>query len=194
MPESILPQDFMLKFANKIDYKNLNIQTNYADIQCWIGGEVAMSCKVVAKYVITITDNSYTWLPVIIPVIEHLSDIGLVESNRELLEKKNLYIVQGVIDARKEYEVLQAVNENESDASVYTHMKLGSCESIYIEETTEQRCATVLTKNEDDARGKVPGHLEVLRRSSKHLSNEEKLSFMELLTEYQNVFSKSKTI
>ncbi|KAL3852496.1 hypothetical protein ACJMK2_016125, partial [Sinanodonta woodiana] len=175
MPEGILGQDFMLKFASKIDYKNLSIQTNYGDIQCWIGGEVAMSCRVVAKCAITIPANSYMWLPVIIPGIEHLSDIGLVESNRELFEKEQLYIVQGVIDTRKEYKVLQVVNENDSDVSVYPNMKLGSCESIYIEETTEQRCATVLTKNEDDARGKVPGHLEeLLEGSSKHLSNEEK--------------------
>ncbi|KAL3853326.1 hypothetical protein ACJMK2_016874 [Sinanodonta woodiana] len=100
-----------------------------------------------------------------------------------------LNIVQGVIDTRKEYKVLQVINENDSDVSVYPNMKLGPCESIYIKETTEQRCATVLTKNKDDARDKVPGHLEeLLGRSSKHLSNEEKLAFMELLIEYQDVF------
>ncbi|KAL3889426.1 hypothetical protein ACJMK2_001770 [Sinanodonta woodiana] len=188
MPEDILRQDCVLKFASKIDYKNLSIQTNYGDIQCWIGGEVAMSCRVVAKCAITIPANSYMWLPVIIPGIEHLSDIGLVESNRELFEKEHLYSVQGVIDTRKKYKVLQVVNENDSDVSVYPNMKLGSCESIYIEETTEQRCATVLTKSEDDARGKVPGHLEeLLEISSKHLNNEEKVAFTELLIEYQEV-------
>ncbi|KAL3875646.1 hypothetical protein ACJMK2_033601 [Sinanodonta woodiana] len=95
-----------------------------------------MSCRVVANCTIAIS-TSYLWLSVIIPGIEHLSDIGLVESNRELFEKEHLYIVEGVNDTRK---VLQVVNENDSDVSVYPNRKLGSCESIYIEEKTEEMC------------------------------------------------------
>ncbi len=38
LPDGVLGQDFLLKFANKIDYKKLTIDTGVARIPCWIGG------------------------------------------------------------------------------------------------------------------------------------------------------------
>ncbi|KAK3594977.1 hypothetical protein CHS0354_019900 [Potamilus streckersoni] len=64
---------------------------------------------------------------------------------------------------------------------------------VYIDETTEQRYATVLTCSAHYAPDKVPGYLEeLLQRNYKHLNNYETQAFLEQLVKYQAVFSKSK--
>ena len=93
-PEGILGQDFLLKNVRKIDYTRLVLHTKSSEIQCWVGGEAEMVCRIEVKEEITIPSNSGMWVPVKIPQSDHISRFGYVEGSElitSLLEKKHTH-------------------------------------------------------------------------------------------------------
>jgi hypothetical protein len=60
-------------------YKKQILTTEFGNIQCWIGGEAEMVCRVLSKNTITIAAKSRMFIPVNIQSSEHLTDLGLVD-------------------------------------------------------------------------------------------------------------------
>lgn len=191
----ILGQDFLLDYATKIDYKRLVLQTEDTCIPCWIGGEAAMTCRVEVRNTVEIPANSSMFVPVCIPECEHLADIGLIEPSKELCESKNIILTPGVISTQEVDKVVNIANRSSLPVVLQSNMKVGSCESFYEAEPKEsERCASVVVdiSSEIPASEQLPEYLiDLWKRSSVHLSNEESEALADLLVRYQSAFSKS---
>lgn len=72
-PDGILGQDFLLEHVKKIDYEKYILYTKTDHISCWLGGNPAMTCRVIAEEKTCIPPNSCAWVTVKIPSQEHLT-------------------------------------------------------------------------------------------------------------------------
>lgn len=86
----ILGQDFLLKYACKIDYQKLQIVIGSETLNCWTGGNAAMVCRVQIKETTTLPPQSQMAIPVNIPYAWKLTETALVEPSIELMEKKDV--------------------------------------------------------------------------------------------------------
>lgn len=195
-PDAILGQDFLIKHAKKIDYPSQMLRTDRSDIQCWIGGEYQMTCRVLAKETTILPSNSVTILPINIPNREKLPDLVVFEPLDQLNSMKNISMVSSIIDRNQEPQLIEVTNYNHSDITLYPNTVLGSCEPIITEQKLQvERCAAIhnaqdLTSNTMNT--DLPEHLQDLFvRSSTYLNSQEKSVLKQLLTKYQNTFSKS---
>ena len=78
--DGILGQDFLLKQVSKVNYKRMVFHThNNNEIQCWIGGNANMICRVEVKNTVKIPPMTSLMLAVEIPGSEYLTETGYVE-------------------------------------------------------------------------------------------------------------------
>jgi hypothetical protein len=84
------------------------------------------------------------------------------------------------------------VNFKDRPVTIHAKQHIASCESYYEQYIpTTQRCNNITVKPELEP-GMVPTHVkDLFDKSSEHLQDREKQQFAELLTKYQDVFSKS---
>ena len=125
LPNGILGQDFMLKFASRIDYKKMLIETSVNTIPCWVGGESESVSNVVLQDTVKIPPWSCHHVTVDISKADTLSDTGLLQFSGSLLKSKEVCIVEGIVDTSSRQATVQIVNIGESEALWYTSRHLG---------------------------------------------------------------------
>ena len=190
--DAILGQDFLLQYVSKIDYKKQILTTEFGNIQCWIGGEAEMVCRVLSKNTITIAAKSRMFIPVSIQSSEHLADLGLVDEISEQGKDGEFYITRGILESHNTALHVQVVNFKDRPVTIHAKQHITSCESYYEQDIpTTQRCNTITVKPELEP-GMIPIHVkDLFDKCSEHLQDREKQQLAELLTKYQDVFSKS---
>lgn len=65
--EGILGQDFLMKYVQRLDLKKMTLCTSKGDIQCWLGGEACMVCRVTVKETVTIQPETASIVPITVP-------------------------------------------------------------------------------------------------------------------------------
>ncbi|KAK3082555.1 hypothetical protein FSP39_002615 [Pinctada imbricata] len=190
MPDAIIGQDFLLKYANKIDLKKLQLITYFGNIPCWIGGETKMICNVKPVRSTTVPPKSRVWLPVNIPSSEKLAPLGIIEPCLNQLHQKSIFFSAGIIDLRDNSttKCIDFMNLGNEPVTLYPNSCIGTCESYY--ETVLGQCGAITTEIKDEA--VLPYHLQDLyERSIVHLTEKQKADLKSLLIKYQDIFSKS---
>lgn len=185
--DAILGQDFLLKYVDKIDYKRQLLTTRDADIHCWIGGEAKATCRVLSRDTVIIPGNSKMMIPVVIENAEHLGPLGYLERG-DSSRQTPVFLTRGILDPHLEEVTIQMVNFRQEPVTVHAKEQLGLCESYY-ELQCIGTCNHIGTSLESEP---FPEHLQDLfKRSSVHLTEEERQTLRQLLHSYQDVFSKS---
>ncbi|KAK3083689.1 hypothetical protein FSP39_001513 [Pinctada imbricata] len=190
MPDAIIGQDFLLKYANKIDLKKLQLITDFGNIPCWIGGETKMICNVKPVRSTTVPPKSRVWLPIHIPSSEKLAPLGIIEPCLNQLHQKSIFFSAGIIDLRDNStsKCIDFMNLGNEPVTLYPNSCIGTCESYY--ETVSGQCGAITTEIKDEA--VLPDHLQDLfKRSIVHLTEDQKADLKSLLIKYQDIFSKS---
>ena len=186
--EGIIGQDFLLKYASDINYKQNIINTEFAKINCWVGTKSTISCKVIVRNTTVIPSNSACLIPVEIFGSEHFSQCGLVEPT--MSKNQQCVMMPGIIDTCKKEKQVTLVNCSGTQVTVYAKQTVGTCESFENEKHNNVRIATTHQNVEQSA--DIPSHLtDLFERSTKHLNQNQSKQLMELLITYQSVFSKS---
>jgi hypothetical protein len=194
--DGILGQNFLLKHVNKLDFQRQALSICDGEIQCWIGGEAAMVCRVEVRQQVVVPANSGVWVQVKLPNAEHLGTAGLVEPEQELQDKKTVHMVSGIINTQAPEPMVNVINTGDDDVTLYPQTKLGTCESYYDEPLDKgsqpARSAATFTEAVDPASNDLPEYLnDLLERSSVHLQTHERKALKDLLIKYQKVFASS---
>ena len=187
--DGIIGQDFLLKYANTINYKQGIIQTIYNEIPCYVGNKSESTCSIVVRRTTIIPSNSAAWLPVDILGCERLNKYGLVEPT--LIGEGTCTIIPGIVNTTVSDTVVNIVNCSEVPITLHAKQSVGVCESYEDNETSSERVAatTVLAESNE-----IPDHLkELFAKSSIHLDENETSQLASLLIEYQGVFAKDSS-
>ena len=194
LPDGILGQDFMLRFASRIDYKKLQIETSVNTIPCWIGGEAESVSQVIIQETTKLPPWSCCNIMVNIPKADALSESGYLIPSIPLLQKKGVYLVEGIINTFSKPATIQLINFGETEATVFSNTKVGTCESFYdAEPANSVSCASIQTEAVNQQSSKLlPDHLlDLWERSKVNLTENESEILADLLNRYQHIFSKS---
>ena len=194
LPDGILGQDFMLKFASRIDYRKMMIETSVNTIPCWVGGESESVSNVIIQDTIKIPPWSCHHVTVSIPKADTLADSGLIIPSRSLLKSKDVSLVDGIVDTSGSLATVQMINLGDADATIYFGTPVGTCESFYDEEYADSVSFAITTKDvKDQPPSKaLPEHLQDLwERSNVHLGDAQREVLADLLIRYQHVFAQS---
>ncbi len=131
LPDGVLGQDFLLKYASRIDYKRLLIDTSIASIPCWIGGETEAISRVLLVNTTIVPPFTTMLVDVELPNFDKLSGAGLVTRSSNLIRGKDTVVVEGVIDTTERLTRLRVINVGENEAKLFPSTPLGTCESFY---------------------------------------------------------------
>ena len=75
--DSVIGQDFLLKYAANISYKHGCTNTRINEINCWLGDGSTATCRVVVRKTTTIPSLTASWLPIEITGSEKLDQVRL---------------------------------------------------------------------------------------------------------------------
>ena len=188
--DSILGQDFLRHHVDVINYKQSCLIIGTTNVPLWTGGQAVQVCRVEIRETVKIPAQSRKWVSVQIPHAEHLADDGLVEPCLDLMSRKEITLVGGLVDTTKSEITLNLLNYSQDTVTLYKNTKVGTCESHYDNDSqTKGRIARISELETDSS---VPPHLlDLFDRSSKNLTSSERATLVQLLNKYQNSFSKS---
>ena len=189
--DGILGQDFLLKNVSRINYKQYTLHTQQGEIQCYIYGKSAATCRIEVRRTTLVPPQSGIWLPVYIPGSENLTSHGFAEPVPP--KKSTLSMIPGVLDLREK--VVSVVNCTEEPITLHAKQLLGTCESYT---DSEQSGRVHLIKEsfpvnpEEPASSQLPEHLhDMFSKSSVHLNTKQKETLAKLLLDYHQVFARS---
>ena len=189
--DGILGQDFLLKFVTRINYKQYTLHTEHGEIQCYIYGKSAATCRIEVRATTLVPPQSGVWLPVDIPGSENLTSHGFAEPVPP--KQTSLSMIPGVLDLNEK--VVSVVNCTEEPVTLHAKQLIGTCESYTDSEESGQGHMvkeSLPVNPEKPASLQLPEHLQdMFSRSSVHLDNQQKEALAQLLLDYHQVFAKS---
>ncbi|CAC5426210.1 Transposon Ty3-I Gag-Pol polyprotein [Mytilus coruscus] len=188
--DGILGQNFLLKEVSKVNYQRMVLHTIHnQEIQCWIGGKANMICRVEIKDNMTIPPMTSTMMPVEIPGVNHLTEYGFIEGTTGTA--KSTLTIPGIINTQDQAHFINVVNYGDNEVKLYKKETIGTCES-YAEHHLNPEQIRTLQKDCFTASEEIPEHLtDLLKRSSTYLNEDQRQQLSRLLSQYQNVFSRT---
>lgn len=187
--DGILGQDFLKQHVDSINYKQSCLIIGSDKVPLWTGGRSLQVCRVEMKDTVKLPPHSRMWVPIKIPHSEHLASDGFVEPSFDLMGKKEVSIMAGIIQTGSNT-VLNLLNYGKDTVTLHKNTCLGTCESYY--EPPQTQSGLIAHVNEPDIESTVPPHLsDLIDRSSTHLCESEKRDLIKTLHKYQDIFSKS---
>ena len=144
-------------------------------MQCWVSGDEALVCRVVAKERLVIPPWSYRWIPIDIPFAGSLAAQGIVSPAPRVIENRELLMLPGVVDTRASDQWVKVVNFGEESCELQPKMFLGTCESYFeIGKDTRVEHVRGIEMVESPASEEIPEHLQDLyERSTQHLEDDQ---------------------
>ena len=129
------------------------------------------------------------WVPVKIPHSEHLASEGFIEPSFDIMAKKEVTMMAGVVTTSTK-PVINVINYGNDPVTLHKNTCVGTCESFYEPDPLDS--ARIARVHESDTIPTVPSHLsDLFERSSLHLTESEKNDVTVTLHRYQDVFSRS---
>ncbi|VDI36317.1 Hypothetical predicted protein [Mytilus galloprovincialis] len=189
--DGILGQDFLLKEVSKVNYQRMVLHTIHnQEIQCWIGGKANMICRVEIKDNMTIPPMTSTMMPVEIPGSQSFNRIRINREGTTGTAKSTLTI-PGIINTQDQVHFVNVVNYGDDEVKLYKKETIGTCES-YTEHDLKPEQIRTLQKDCFTASEEIPEHLtDLLKRSSTYINEDQRQQLSRLLSQYQNVFSRT---
>ena len=129
LTDGILGQDFLRQHVDNINYRHSCLVMSSTTVPLWVCGTAKQICRVQAKDTVKIPANSRMWVPVKIPLADHITPIGLVEPSFELMGKKDMCALGGVVDTISNEIVLNIINYGSESTTLYKNTVVGTCES-----------------------------------------------------------------
>ena len=187
--DGILGQDFLRKHVDSINYKQSCLVIGSNKVPLWTGGQGLQVCRVEMRNTIKLPPQSRMWVPIKIPHSEHLAPAGFIEPSFDLMGKKEITLMAGIVQTSAEA-VVNVLNYGKEAVTLYKNTCLGTCESYF--EPPAMESDLIAHVHEPTTDSTIPSHLsDLLERSSNHLSESEKQDLVRTLNKYQDVFSRS---
>ena len=96
--DGILGQDFLKQYVDSINYKHSCLLIGNKTIPLWTGGRANQICRVDIQHTIKIPAHTRKQVTVKIPQREHLAQLGCVEPSIELMAKREVCVMGGIVD------------------------------------------------------------------------------------------------
>ena len=183
-------QDFQLKNVSRINYKQYTLHTEQDEIQCYISGKSAATCRIEVRRTTLVPPQSGIWEPVDTPGSENLTSHGFAEPVPP--KKSTLSMIPGLLDLSL---VVSVVNCTEEPITLHAKQLIGTCESYT---DSEQSGHVHLIKEsfpvspEEPASSQLTEHLhDMFSKSSVHSNTEQEETLAKLLFDYHEVFARS---
>lgn len=187
VPDGIIGQDFLLRYASNIDYSKAVIYTDRTQINCWIGGEAQAKCRVLMSGDVSVPPMSMIKVPVVIENKTTLSSLVLLCASQSLL-RRSIAVVEGVLQIDSDTPSICLINTGNESVMLPSNIPIGVCESYYETQTT---CRST-SLSENNSMTKLPDYLkELYERSTAELNEDQSAKLEELLIKYKHVFAKS---
>ena len=186
--DGILGQDFLRKNVDNINYRKSCLVMGSETVPLETANGSSQICRVEVRETVKIPAQSRMWVPVTIPLAEHMSPLGFVEPDPDVMSTIEILTMSGIVDTQSENVLVNVVNYGSQPITIFKRMPLGTCKP-YHERVQQHRIARV---TEQVACDTLPEHLtDLFDRSSVHLNDQEKSELECLLSKYSSVFSKS---
>ena len=124
--DGVIGQNFLLIYAENINYKHGRINTKINEIYCWLGDRSSVKCRVIVRLTTVIPSLAVSWLPIEIPGSENLTNFGYVEPSKEC--SADLAIIPGIMNMSDTEKCLSVVNQTETPITMYANQPVGMCE------------------------------------------------------------------
>ena len=79
--DAVIGQDFLLNYAERINYKQGRINTKFNEINCRLGERCTAKCRVMIRNTTAVPLQIASWLPTQVPSSENLTKDGYVQAN-----------------------------------------------------------------------------------------------------------------
>ena len=137
--------------------------------------------------------NSLMYVPINVPNFESSYQAGMVEcSDTDVLSDKLLRLIPGLVEAGHNQGGITIVNDTENSVVLQKGEEIGKCTPAIEVDSGSHQCRMMRTESSNEPVDGVPDHLvELIERSSTHLSAVEIEQFTALLKRFENVFAKS---
>ena len=152
-----------------------------------------MTCRVVLRETTIVPPNSGTFVPINIPYAQHLTNTGMIETNRS---HGDIYVVLGLVDLQCDALLINILNTSSEPVTLYANQQVGTCVSysdMFDEKLDYIRASfSEVAESCNENNNTIPAYLQdLLHRSSIHLDNDQTKVLENLLIKYASVFSKS---
>ena len=111
------------------------LSTKHFDIQCWVGGDAEMVCRVPTKQTVIIPGKSRASISVNLENGEHLAKLGLVDHVTKLKDQ-GIIMTRGVLEPHKPDIQVQMTNFMDEPVTIYTNeqeaLHIGTCQNIQL--------------------------------------------------------------
>ena len=97
--DAVIGQDFLLNYAESINYKQGRINTKFNEIICWLGERSTAKCRVVIRNTTTVPIRIASWLPTQVPSSGNVTKFGCVQAN--VACNTNSAITSSILDLEK---------------------------------------------------------------------------------------------
>ena len=97
--DAVIGQDFLLNYAESINYKQGRINTKFNEIICWLGERSTAKCRVMIRNTTTVPLQIASWLPTQVPSSGNVTKFGYVQAN--VACNTNSAITSSILDLEK---------------------------------------------------------------------------------------------
>ena len=106
--DAVIGQDFLLNYAESINYKQGRINTKFNEIICWLGERSTAKCRVMVRNTTAVFSQIASWLPIQVPSSENLTKVDYVPAN--VACNTNSAITSSILDLQKAKKRKSVVN------------------------------------------------------------------------------------
>ena len=181
--EVVIGLDFMQKFSCNLNLKECTLTTEDTVINCFMRGKMGCFRIAAAETVSIPSNNEMVILGNIASKGICQENIGVIEPNEELIERKS--VLSGRVLAKANERVpVRLMNPTSNPVVIKKGTLLGTFEPV--DEVKEDHKQNNSVRNAQD----LPEQLQMLlEKSSKHLDRTQKCKLKETLVDYQDVFA-----
>ena len=181
--EVVIGLDFMQKFSCNLNLKECTLNTEDTVINCFMRGKMGCFRIAAAETVSIPSNNEMVILGNIASKGICQENIGVIEPNEELIERKS--VLSGRVLAKaNEIVPVRLMNPTSNPVVIKKGTLLGTFEPV--DEVKEDHTQNNSVRNAKE----LPEQLQMLlEKSSKHLDRTQKCKLKETLVDYQDVFA-----
>ena len=124
--DAVIGQDFLLNYAESINYKQGRINTKFNEINCWLGERCTTKCRVMIRNTTAVPLQIASWLPTQVPSSGNVTKYGYVQAN--VACNTNSAITSSILDLQKAKKRKSVVNNVENPIKPLSKQAIGTCE------------------------------------------------------------------
>ena len=124
--DAVIGQDFLLNYAESINYKQGRINMKFNEINCWLGERCTAKCRVMIRNTTAVSLQIASWLPTQVPGSKNVTKFGYVQANSA--NNTNSVVNSSILDSQKAKKCVSVVNNAENPITPLSKQAICPCE------------------------------------------------------------------